>query len=288
MNYEKMQDIWINVPKPEKLKKEKFLCELTNDLLQSILSLVQDGISIIDRDLNVIYMNPTKNFWYPESINKKDNKCYELYHKSKVPCNSCPVLRAFHSRKPETELVLYQNTYSVKIKGWQRLYCMPILDEYNEVIIVIEYIRDITPLRKLEFSSELMKKQNEVLLNFLEQKEKERKLIEKTIANNVKLSIKPILSYLENVLERESMDIVKKQLEFITNGLSEKKSDILELLSPKELQIAIMIKDNYLSKEIADKLMISKKTVDYHRTNIRKKLKLGPQDNLQQFLKKNL
>lgn len=288
MKRQKGKDIWINIPKPEKLKKERFQSDLTNDFLQCILSLIQDGVSIIDRDLNVIYTNPTMGFWYPGAVDKKAGKCYELYHKAKAPCNTCPVLRAFSSGKPETELALYEDIYPGDIKGWQRIYCMPILDDDNKVIIVIEYIRDITSLRKLEFSTQLMEKQNDVLLNFLEQKEKERKSIEQTIARNVELSMKPVLNYLENILEKENMDMVKKQLDIITHGLSKKKSYIFEILSPKELQIALMIKDNYLSKEIADKLMISKKTVDYHRTNIRQKLNLGPNDNLQRFLDKNL
>lgn len=287
MNHEEARNMWTSIPKPEKVEKERFQSDLTNDLLQSILSLIQDGVSIIDRELNVIYINPTMSFWYPGAINGKADKCYALYHKRKVPCDNCPVLRAFDSMKPETEVALYEDIQE-GIKGWQRIFCMPIIDYNNEVIVVIEYIRDMTSIRKLEFSSQLMEKQNGVLLNFLEQKEKERKSIEQTIANNVELSMKPILNYLENVLEKEKMEMVKRQLGFITNGLSEKNPYVFEVLSPKELQIATMIKDNYLSKEIAEKLTISKKTVDYHRTNIRKKLNLEASENLQQFLKKNL
>ena len=39
-----------------------------------------------------------------------------------------------------------------------------------------------------------------------------------------------------------------------------------------------------MSKEIADRMNLSKKTVDYHRSNIRKKLELGPKDDLRQAL----
>jgi hypothetical protein len=288
MNQEKVEDIWTNIPKPEKLPKERFQRDLTNDLLQSILSLIQDGVSIIDRELNVIYMNPSMNFWYPGALNRKADKCYKLYHNAKAPCDNCPVLRVFDSKRPETELALYEDIYSAKIKGWQRIFCMPIFDDDNEVIIVVEYVRDITSLRKLELATQLMEKQSGVLFDILEQQEKERKSVEQTIVNNVELSMKPILDYLENVLEKENIDMVKRQLDHITQGISEKKSYMFEILSPKELQVAKMIKDNYLSKQIADKLMISKKTVDYHRANIRKKLNLGQGDNLQKFLEGNL
>lgn len=287
MEQDNVKDLWTYIPKPDIFQKEHFQKGLTNDLLKNILSLIQDGITMIDKDLNVIYQNPTIDFWYPKSVNNRAGKCYSLFHKSKKSCDNCPVLKAFKSRKPETELVLYENICP-EVKGWQRIYCMPILDDNHEVIVVIEYIRDITSLRKLEYSSQLMEKQNEVLFDFLEQKEKEMKTTEQTIAQNVELSMRPVLNYLETILAKENMDIVKKQLNFVTKRLSEKKSYLFELLSPKELQVAIMIRDNFLSKEIADKLMISKKTVDYHRTKIRKKIKLGPNVNLQQYLEQNL
>ena len=288
MEQDNLKDLWTYIPKPDTIQKELFQNSLTDDLLKSILSLIQDGITIIDKELSVIYMNPTIEFWYPNSVHNKSFKCYGLFHKSDKPCDNCPVLKSLKSRKPETELVLYEDTMPGKVKGWQRIYCMPILDANQEVIFIIEYIRDITSLRKLESSNQLMEKQNGVLFDFLEQKEKEMKTMEQTIAQNVELSMRPVFNYLETVLEKENMDIVKRQLKFITNGLSEKKSYLFEQLSSKELQVAVMIRDNFFSKEIADKLMISKKTVDYHRTNIRKKLNLDPSVNLKQYLKQNL
>jgi DNA-binding CsgD family transcriptional regulator len=40
------------------------------------------------------------------------------------------------------------------------------------------------------------------------------------------------------------------------------------------MQIASLIKEGRASEEIAKKLVVSKKTVDFHRANIRKKLGL--------------
>ena len=52
--------------------------------------------------------------------------------------------------------------------------------------------------------------------------------------------------------------------------------------------VARLVRDGYLSKEIAEQLCISKKAVDYHRTNLRKKLGLENEDNLQNYLKTHL
>ena len=56
------------------------------------------------------------------------------------------------------------------------------------------------------------------------------------------------------------------------------------LLSGQELSIARYIANGYMSKEIADRMSLSKKTVDYHRSNIRKKLELSSKDDLRQAL----
>ena len=59
-------------------------------------------------------------------------------------------------------------------------------------------------------------------------------------------------------------------------------------MTEQEAAVARYIVNNFVSKEIAEKLHISKKTVDYHRTNIRKKLGLGADENLKQCLIKRM
>ena len=54
------------------------------------------------------------------------------------------------------------------------------------------------------------------------------------------------------------------------------------------MQIASLIKEGRSSEEIAKTLVVSKKTVDFHRANIRKKLGLhtetGERTNLMSYL----
>jgi two-component system invasion response regulator UvrY len=70
--------------------------------------------------------------------------------------------------------------------------------------------------------------------------------------------------------------ICKDVKDFITNQvISEQESDPsfrINQLTKRELEIVNMIKDGYSSKEIADKLYISKRTVEVHRYNIFRKL----------------
>ncbi len=67
--------------------------------------------------------------------------------------------------------------------------------------------------------------------------------------------------------------------DYITNQvISEQQSDPayrINQLTKRELEIVNMIKDGYSSREISDKLFISKRTVEVHRYNIFKKLDIN-------------
>ncbi len=55
-------------------------------------------------------------------------------------------------------------------------------------------------------------------------------------------------------------------------------------LTPTEVKIAVLIKLNLTSKEIANLLCLSARTVENHRQSVRRKLKLRADDNLVSFL----
>jgi len=286
MKTEDFNNSWVFSPTFQNIENDQLIDSLKNDLLQMILAVIQDGVCILDTELNIIYANPTICCWYPGLDVTRRPKCYHVFHGLCDPCDSCPALRAFYSKQPESDVVMYR--ISQDPKGWQQLYSVPVRDSSDNVVMVIEYVRDITYQRKAELATEFLESQNTMLMNFIEQAEKEKKELERIIATNVELSIKPILNYLDNIVGKENTDIIRRKLDFFLKGLTHIKSHTISLLTPRELQIAYMMKENYLSKEIADHMAISKKTVDYHRANIRKKLNLKPTDNLRGFLEINL
>ena len=55
-------------------------------------------------------------------------------------------------------------------------------------------------------------------------------------------------------------------------------------LTPAELHICAMLRASLFSWEIAEELSITERSVENHRSNIRKKLGLHPDQNLQVFL----
>ncbi|MDE0560947.1 response regulator transcription factor [Algoriphagus sp. NF] len=82
---------------------------------------------------------------------------------------------------------------------------------------------------------------------------------------------------------RKAIDTVLSGQEFFSEKLFEglKKEDCLSdhSLTPSELKILRLIADGHSTKEIAEQLFISERTVDKHRSNIISKLNLEKKHN---------
>jgi DNA-binding CsgD family transcriptional regulator len=81
------------------------------------------------------------------------------------------------------------------------------------------------------------------------------------------------------------IDIIETNLKEIISPFSKKLSDPMINLTPKEIQIASFIKQGITTKEIAQSLNCSVRTIDGHRDNIRIKLKIkNKKINLRTYL----
>ncbi|MDD5674314.1 MAG: PAS domain S-box protein [Chitinivibrionales bacterium] len=118
--------------------------------LASMFSSIQDGISILDKDLIIKNVNPIMEKLYRHALPLIGKKCHSAYHGSDLPCAVCP------SRKTlATGLAAYETSPlhddRGAITGWLELYTFPLIDiASRELIGVIEYVRDITEKRKAE------------------------------------------------------------------------------------------------------------------------------------------
>lgn len=111
-------------------------------LLQVSFNAIQDGISILDPELNILQVNKVMEKWYSHSMPLIGKKCFQAYHLKEEPCTVCPTLTALKIGKPSVEEVpLVQESGQT---GWLELHSYPIKDKEGKTTGVVEFVRDIT------------------------------------------------------------------------------------------------------------------------------------------------
>ena len=116
--------------------------------LNAILESVQDGVSVIDRDLIIRRTNEVMRRWYAKSCPLEGKACYEAYHDASEPCNPCPTRRCFRSGRTEREEIPGLPESAVQ---WAEVYSYPMgNEESGEVSYVVEFVRDITQRKQAE------------------------------------------------------------------------------------------------------------------------------------------
>ena len=70
----------------------------SEEFLTDIFNSIQDGLSVLDSNLNVIRINPAmEKFGYPQPM--VGRKCYAVYHNRSAPCEVCPAQETLRTGK---------------------------------------------------------------------------------------------------------------------------------------------------------------------------------------------
>ncbi len=130
---------------------------------------------------------------------------------------------------------------------------------------------------------------NSALTIILRKSQEEKTELEEKVLSNVKGLILPFINALKNSpLDNEQirfLTIIESNFTNIISPFSRVLSSKYSLLTPKEIQIASLIREGKSTKEIAELIASNKNAVEFHRTNLRKKLGLR---NKKQNLKSHL
>ncbi|NOR10113.1 MAG: CBS domain-containing protein [Desulfovibrionaceae bacterium] len=163
------------------------------------------------------------------------------------------------------------------IKGLRTSYTDHLKDVIQQQARQLE---DVTERKKAVQELEKKKKEAEeaniALKVMLDQHTRAKESIEKKIAIKLKELVIPYLDILRqstiNEKQAETINIIAAHIDSITHSFSPKAREIALALSPRETMIADLVWQGKTSKDIAEILNISLRTVETYRNNLRKKL----------------
>lgn len=156
-----------------------------------------------------------------------------------------------------------------------------------ERLEALQQLRDT--VRQLELERGALQQANTTLHGILGRIEEERNTVRRTITANVDKVLMPILRELEARAEprvRGMLELLHKSLEEIASPFVDRLARAFTSLTPLEIGICRMIRDNLTTKEIARIRHVSPATVARQREHIRTKLGIARSDaNLATYLR---
>ena len=177
---------------------------------------------------------------------------------------------------------------------------IPLKNEEGDIVQLIGVSTDITQRKQaeddlkaregeLQMKSKNLEEVNTALKVLLKQREEDKKEAEEMFLTNVKDQVIPYVEKLKrsqpNPEQKACIETLEAHMNDIISPFLTSISSRYIDLTPKEIQVASLIKDGKTTKEIALLLNISPGSVDLHRYHIRKKLGINKQDtNLRSYL----
>lgn len=252
------------------------------DLVENI----SDLIYALDDHGIVTYISPTVEHLTDYTAEDIIGKPFEMFIH---PDDISMARKAFHNVRSG---IVEQSEYRVVVKDgkyfWGMTSSRPIFED-GRFLGIHGILTDITgrknaelellqAQRELEIKTRHLEDTNTALKVILKHQEEEKHQVERNIYDSISNLIKPYTDKIRASVNDEQvrmyLKIIDSNLEQITRPYTSQLSSHFAKLTPTEIQIADLIRENKSTKDIADILNISVTTVFFHRRNIRDKLGL--------------
>jgi len=157
-------------------------------------------------------------------------------------------------------------------------------------------VASIIDITELKITQEELKKKtfsleeaNTALRVLLKQRDEDRVEMEKNILTNLKEVVIPFLDKLkahsENAAQLNMIGVIEENLKEIMSPFLKNISYNYARLTPREIEILLLVKEGRSTKEISRIIHTSERTIDFQRNSIRKKLGISNSKvNLRTFI----
>ena len=250
---------------------------------QETFDAIKDFVTILDPEKRIIRMNQS----IAQAFKCDQEKvfgcyCYKFYWNRETECNGCPASLVLEDHLPHT--AEFENH---KMNKTFQVSASPIFDDNKKLTSIVHLSRDITyrkltetrllkGSKELDVKSKKLEEANIALRVMLNTREIDQGELEEKVLSNVKELILPYIEALKNSRMNNDQTVFLKTLESnvkkIISPFTIKLSSVYLKLTPKEIQIANLVKNGRTNKEIAKLLHVSLRTIEFHREHIREKL----------------
>ncbi|MGZ6208424.1 MAG: PAS domain S-box protein, partial [Syntrophales bacterium] len=249
-----------------------------------------DLMFLVDGDCKYLFMNEVYAERYDLPMEKFIGRPYGDFHSEEHTRAFSQIVGTVISTGESS-----QHDYKSEIDGRFFLQTFsPVKDREGKAIIAVTVLSiDITERKQSE--EELVKKAGELedvnaaLRVLLERRQQDKYELEEMVLQNVKKNVMPYVKTLKKNLlaskEITYVGIIESNIENIISPFSQRLSSKYQDLTPKEIQVANLIREGKNTKDIAEILNLSYRAIDTRRNNIRSKLGLkNKKTNLHAYL----
>ncbi len=266
-----------------KLKERTSELEASNHQLKALLNAPSDSMALLDLEGTVLAGNPTVAKRFGMEVEKFIGKCiYDLMPKDLAKARKPKIDRVIRTGKPtrftdKRGKVVFDNSI------------YPIFDNAGKVIQLAAHGKDITRevesvrkleegKRELETKTELLEQANMALKMMLQKSAENREEIEEEVLSTLKKMVVPYISKIKKAEisadVKEYLETLETNLKHVASPFTRKLSYEYIALTPKEIQVANLIRDGKSTKEISEELNMTKGSTEFYRNNIRDKIGL--------------